>query len=63
MTQEEVAGWLGLDLRHYRRYESASQKTVAMSLKTLRHISRVLKINLGGLLQEPDTDEVKEVSR
>ncbi|MGL4610150.1 MAG: helix-turn-helix domain-containing protein [Trueperaceae bacterium] len=61
LTQEEVVDKLGMDLRHYRRYEGRVTPDSAMSLSTLRKISKVLRVRMGILVDEPNTDEVKRV--
>jgi transcriptional regulator with XRE-family HTH domain len=61
LTQEEVADKVGMDLRHYQRYEGRVKSSSEMSLSTLRKISRVLRVGIHLLVHEPNTDEIKQL--
>jgi transcriptional regulator with XRE-family HTH domain len=65
MTQEEVADLAGLALRHYQRFETLTpvtgERDFNPKIKTLKAICEAVRLPLSKLVDEPTTEELKQV--
>lgn len=61
LSQEEVAGRVGIDVRAIQRYEARVTDVRDPRLKTLYTIAIALGIDLDYLIRQPSADELREL--